>query len=85
MMRKQAGGTVLQLLSHRMVRQFLRAISCVGCTPDRVTAGAGDHVVHRWNFQFHDREDRRIGRMGVNHRLDFRPSFQDIEVKAPFT
>ena len=69
--------------AHGVLRKFLRAEGRVGRDTDGVAAGARDHVVDRRNFQAHDGEDRRIGRVGMDHRVDFGPGPQDVEVKSP--
>jgi hypothetical protein len=50
---------------------------------DGVAAGTRDHVMDRRNFEIHDGEDRRISRVGMDHRIDFGPGLEDVEVKSP--
>jgi hypothetical protein len=66
-----------------MIGELLRAERRIGRAADGVTAGTGDHVVYRRNFQAHDGENRRIGRMGMNHRVHVRPCLQNVEVESP--
>ena len=69
---EQAGQPALERLD-RMLRQLLGAEGRIGRDADAVAAGAGDHVMDRRDLQIHDREYRRIGRMGVDHGIDFGP------------
>ena len=50
-------------------RELLGAVGRVRRAPDGIAAGNGDHVVDRRNLQTHDRQRRRIGRMGVNNGI----------------
>ena len=83
MMRQQAGGAVLQRLD-RVLREFLRTVGGVRRASDRIAAGTGDHVVDRRNIQTHDRQDRRMGWMSVDHCVYFGAGFEDIAVESPF-